>query len=251
MKLTGTHIQLPVMPMIEKGTDNPFPMERSNTRRYSPTFHKDDFCNNNNNSNLSEDGLPPHLFGSGRLITPNNSFDEHDAPSQSTIALSDSFSTYQETRRSVGLPSDYPGHKNSMSIASSLLLEEMEEFDDFFDETPCKKISECSFSTSDDLPLKLSEDLSASARASPPLSSSSSSTSVSTTKQRRRSRHRRSRSEIFSTECFGKMVSASNQKRRHRNHAMGPKVFHDKILTELFADDTLRKKQQLQQVQRS
>lgn len=130
---------------------------------------------------------------------------------------------------SVGLPSSYPTMRGDFSLSSLAVEEELADFNLFDDETNTQESSpRTSLSSSfDETPL---EDLSP--------TSSPSREEVSKSRKRLHT-HRRQPTLVGSVEDFSEITAPSRSHRRRRNHALGPKDFHETVLTELFEDVSL------------
>lgn len=201
----------------------------------SPTHHKET-CTKNV---LSDD---THIFSapSSESISPISSFD--DSAMNSSIASSNSLPIVSDrlhaSMGSMGLPTAYPAHRKSTSLTSMTLEEELEDFEIFETEvrtSPLTRTNPLNPSCSRPLvenPLKLSRTGSNQSTGSGSTAATSDSSQPSVV---RGGRHRRQRTEISSLEGFVPMKKAVRH-RRGNNQAMGPKDFHDQVLTSLFED---------------
>ena len=107
-------------------------------------------------------------------------------------------------------------------------MEELKEFDELFDDSSCKKTLDCSMSTSDDSSTRSSYD-----------GDTPGTVMTSAAPQQLAPTHRRRRiTEILCEEDYNDKIKSSNEQRRKQNKAMGAKDFHDKVLVDLFSDES-------------
>jgi hypothetical protein len=226
LKLTKPYLkQIPIMTNHYGTPGAMFQQHDSWSRNWPrPTFSKETLT-----KKPLHEADQTHIFGTNpNCITPNQSFEESDTTMNVSISASaSSWTILTEKRRTsfssrIGLPSEYPSPTiKSKRLASSILSEELEDFDGTFDDSSYEKDLDTSFFKVDQIPLK---DDAASSQQKP---------------TSRRSRHRRQRSsEIISTDSYREMMMTFNQrKRRRKHHALCAKDFHEKILEALVPAD--------------
>ena len=164
-------------------------------------------------------------------ISPIQSFEDSDTTMNLSITTESSWSTLTTDKQqsssssfgSIGLPSQYPGHRKSDSISTECsIVEELYDFNSFYDDESFQKILDESTRKASKKENPLKDSGTAPSKAAP---------------RRRRAHHRRQRTEISSTKEYQDMMAASNQERRERNKGLSAQDFEETILGDLFPAD--------------
>jgi len=231
MQLPKTAIKLPSSTLSVHGKpvlDRNETMKRYSWPSMSPTFPKE-ACTKPFSSDESH-----HIFGVSSDFMSLPSLDQ----SSMTFSSSSLGSSHSSRGRmhssygSIGLPSAYPLHRKDTSFSSVTVEEELEDFEIFEEEDRAdrRRALESSFSSpSSRNPLNQRSSLASTPRT-PPCSLKSGP---------KRIHHRRKTAEIGSADGLVGTSKTPRGHRRTRNRALGPKDFHETVLTELFEDVSL------------
>lgn len=182
---------------------------------------------------LPEDGHH-HIYGTAA----NNIALPILGESTMTLSSSSQHSSHSSVDRtytsfcSVGLPSEYPLHRKSTSFSSVTVEEELEDFEIFEDDLTTNRRRAISFPSATGYSPFADDVAPASRKRDAP-------TAARLKNGAKRLDHWRQRTQTGSFDRLAADSKSSRKHRRGRNQALGPKDFHESVLTELFEEASL------------